>query len=168
MEDPGPLYYPVTMTVKTTAVVTIGFLLSLILFFSRRLERQKQITLFLGLAFIFFFAVMMTLGEKKFIRYALPALQFVILSAGIGYVYTFRRLTKGSLRTPEQGADTILWLAVAKSVAGETGKFWFDRRERGTHLLPRTQSSARDRQQLWDQCLRLSCLADQVMQNPDQ
>jgi hypothetical protein len=95
MEDPGPLYYPVTMTVKTTAVVTIGFLLSLILFFSRRLERQKQITLFLGLAFIFFFAVMMTLGEKKFIRYALPALQFVILSAGIGYVYTFRRLTKG-------------------------------------------------------------------------
>jgi hypothetical protein len=47
------------------------------------------------LAFIFFFAVMMTLGEKKFIRYALPALQFVILSAGIGYVYTFRRLTKG-------------------------------------------------------------------------
>lgn len=95
MEDPGPLFYPVTMVVKTTAVVTIGFLLSLVLFFSRTLERRKQITLFLGLAFIFFFIVMMTLGEKKFIRYALPALQFVVLLAGIGYVYTFRRITKG-------------------------------------------------------------------------
>jgi NAD(P)-dependent dehydrogenase (short-subunit alcohol dehydrogenase family) len=74
---------------------------------------------------------------------------------------TFRRLTKRSLRTPEQGADTIIWLAAADSVFGETGKFWFDRGERSTHLLPVTKSPARDRQQLWDACVRLSGLADE-------
>jgi dehydrogenase/reductase SDR family protein 12 len=68
----------------------------------------------------------------------------------------FHRLTRRSLRTPEQGADTIIWLAVAESVAGTSGRFWLDRRERGTHLLPGTQSSARDRQRLWDECVRLS------------
>lgn len=76
---------------------------------------------------------------------------------------TFRRFTRRSLRTPEQGADTILWLAVARSVAGITGKFWFDRRERGTHLLPRTHCSARDRQRLWDECMCLSGLAGQPL-----
>jgi NAD(P)-dependent dehydrogenase (short-subunit alcohol dehydrogenase family) len=81
---------------------------------------------------------------------------------------TFRRLTRMSLRTPEQGADTILWLAVARSVAGTSGRFWFDRQERGTHLLPRTQSSARDRQRLWDECVRLSGLATQPLPHAEQ
>ncbi len=80
---------------------------------------------------------------------------------------TFHRLTKGSLRTPGQGADTIIWLAVAESVAGKTGRFWFDRRERGTHLLPGTQSSARDRQRLWNECVRLSGLLDQPPPDSD-
>jgi hypothetical protein len=71
----------------------------------------------------------------------------------------FYRLAKRALRTPEQGADTIVWLAVAQSVAGTSGRFWLDRRERATHLLPGTQSSARDRQRLWDECVRLSGLA---------
>jgi NAD(P)-dependent dehydrogenase (short-subunit alcohol dehydrogenase family) len=76
---------------------------------------------------------------------------------------TFHRLAKKGLRTPEQGADTIIWLAVAESVAGTTGRFWFDRRERGTHLLPGTQSSALERQQLWDECMYYSGLADGEM-----
>ena len=74
---------------------------------------------------------------------------------------TFYRLTRMGLRTPEQGADTIIWLASAESVAGATGKFWFDRRERGTHVLSGTKSPAGDRQQLWDECVRLSGLANQ-------
>jgi NAD(P)-dependent dehydrogenase (short-subunit alcohol dehydrogenase family) len=69
---------------------------------------------------------------------------------------TFHRLTKRSLRTPEQGADTILWLAVAQSVADTSGKFWHDRRPRGTHLLPGTRSSTQDQQRLWDECVRLT------------
>jgi NAD(P)-dependent dehydrogenase (short-subunit alcohol dehydrogenase family) len=69
---------------------------------------------------------------------------------------TFRRWTQKSLRTPEQGADTIVWLAVAESVAGISGRFWLDRRERATHLLRRTRSSAGDRERLWEECVRLT------------
>jgi NAD(P)-dependent dehydrogenase (short-subunit alcohol dehydrogenase family) len=77
----------------------------------------------------------------------------------------FHRLAKRGLRTPEQGADTIIWLAVAKSVAGTSGRFWLDRRERATHLIPGTKSTARDRQRLWDECVRLSGLAAEMAPN---
>jgi NAD(P)-dependent dehydrogenase (short-subunit alcohol dehydrogenase family) len=79
----------------------------------------------------------------------------------------FYRLAKKGLRTPEQGADTIVWLAVAESVASTSGRFWLDRRERVTHLLPHTQSSARDRQRLWDECVRLSGLAVETVANDE-
>jgi NAD(P)-dependent dehydrogenase (short-subunit alcohol dehydrogenase family) len=69
---------------------------------------------------------------------------------------TFRRWTKKGLRTPAQGADTIVWLAVAESVAGMSGSFWFDRKARNTHLLPGTRGSTQDRERLWEECARLT------------
>jgi NAD(P)-dependent dehydrogenase (short-subunit alcohol dehydrogenase family) len=71
----------------------------------------------------------------------------------------FWKITRLFLRTPEQGADTVVWLAVAPHIASESGKFWFDRRERETHKLARTVSPIQDRQRLWDACVRLSELA---------
>ena len=73
---------------------------------------------------------------------------------------TFWKVMRPFLRTPAQGADTIIWLAVAPRLASESGKFWFDRRQRETHKLARTVSSPQDRQRLWDQCVRLSGLSD--------
>ena len=35
----------------------------------------------------------------------------------------------GASRSPEQGADTIMYLALGESVKGRTGKFFRDRRE---------------------------------------
>jgi len=64
----------------------------------------------------------------------------------------FWRLMRKRLRTPEQGADTALWLAVAERVAGETGKFWFDRRPVPTHLLRRTRERGDERERLWRWC----------------
>lgn len=45
----------------------------------------------------------------------------------------FRRVTGPILRTPEQGADTLLWLAATDVPSGE---FWLDRRPRSTVWLP--------------------------------
>jgi NAD(P)-dependent dehydrogenase (short-subunit alcohol dehydrogenase family) len=45
----------------------------------------------------------------------------------------FRRLTRPILRTPEQGADTMLWLAATDV---PSGRFWLDRRARSTVRLP--------------------------------
>jgi dehydrogenase/reductase SDR family protein 12 len=61
----------------------------------------------------------------------------------------FRALLKRVLRTSEQGADTIVWLATTDA-AWPGGRFWFDRAEVPTVVLGRTRPSARRRQQLWD------------------
>ena len=67
----------------------------------------------------------------------------------------FRQSLRAILRTPDEGADTIVWLATARQVASITGRFWFDRRERGTHKIILTKSSRADYRQLWRECVRL-------------
>jgi NAD(P)-dependent dehydrogenase (short-subunit alcohol dehydrogenase family) len=61
----------------------------------------------------------------------------------------FQRIMRPLLRTPEQGADTIVWLAAAEEPAQVTGRFWCDRHVRATHRLARTQETAEDRDRLW-------------------
>ncbi len=63
----------------------------------------------------------------------------------------FHALTRRILRTPEQGADTIVWLAV-REPAPPGGGFWFDRQERSAHYLPWTRDSRAERQRLWQFC----------------
>ena len=60
----------------------------------------------------------------------------------------FRAATKGVLRTPEEGADTVVWLAVAPSLSMRNGLFWFDREPVSTHYLPWTTESPEERQAL--------------------
>lgn len=65
----------------------------------------------------------------------------------------FYTLTKPILRTPQQGADTIVWLASAEEVAQTTGLFWLDREPRPTHLTAKTQETPLQRAQLWQSLL---------------
>lgn len=44
----------------------------------------------------------------------------------------FRALTRPIIRTPEEGADTIVWLGGAPEAIESTGKLWHDRRSRPT------------------------------------
>ena len=64
----------------------------------------------------------------------------------------FRRLVGPLLRTPEEGADTAVWLA-ATQPAPPAGRFWHDRRERPRHLLPHTRATAAERETLLRYCL---------------
>jgi NAD(P)-dependent dehydrogenase (short-subunit alcohol dehydrogenase family) len=57
----------------------------------------------------------------------------------------FWRAMRGRLRTPAQGADTVIWLASSTSARGPSGQFWFDRVPRSAHLLPWTRESSADR-----------------------
>jgi dehydrogenase/reductase SDR family protein 12 len=68
----------------------------------------------------------------------------------------FYRLTRPLLRTPEQGADTIVWLGAADEPGRSTGLFWHDRRPRPTHRLPWTRDTRQEREQLWARCAQLS------------
>jgi NAD(P)-dependent dehydrogenase (short-subunit alcohol dehydrogenase family) len=71
----------------------------------------------------------------------------------------FHRVTRNILRTPAEGADTVIWLAACPSDHRRSGRFFFDRKARRTHLLPFTRESAEDRRELWDLCERLSAQA---------
>jgi dehydrogenase/reductase SDR family member 12 len=54
------------------------------------------------------------------------------------------------LRTPDQGADTIVWLAAADRPLSSSGGFWHDREERPVHRLRRTQAPSGERERLWE------------------
>jgi len=68
----------------------------------------------------------------------------------------FHTITRRLLRTAEQGADTVTWLAAAPEAAKVSGVFWLDREPHTTHVLPGTDPSPQARQQLWDALARLT------------
>ena len=72
----------------------------------------------------------------------------------------FRALTRPIIRTPDQGADTIVWLGAAPEPLEAPGRFWQDRRPRPTHyrLGPSPESEA-DRRALWSYCRSALALA---------
>lgn len=62
----------------------------------------------------------------------------------------FFRYMRPLLRTPEEGADTIVWLAASPDAAGQTGRYFLDRVPRSFHKIGRTRETAEQRQQLFD------------------
>ena len=65
---------------------------------------------------------------------------------------TFRKVVGPFLRTAEQGADTLVWLASDEAPLEHNGAFWLDRRRRSIHKLPTTRrtDTPERRQKLWD------------------
>jgi len=65
----------------------------------------------------------------------------------------FHQVTGPLLRTPEQGADTIVWLASAPGgsvTAGASGVFWSDRRPRPLAYAPWQKETPGERARLWE------------------
>jgi NAD(P)-dependent dehydrogenase (short-subunit alcohol dehydrogenase family) len=60
----------------------------------------------------------------------------------------FRRVVGPLLRTPVQGADTIVWLGASSEAAETSGSFWMDRRARPTVYLEKTRTSEKKRREL--------------------
>ena len=63
----------------------------------------------------------------------------------------FYKITRSILRSPEQGADTVIWLVACARPDASPGRFWFDRAPRRTHLGPWTRERPGDRARLWSQ-----------------
>ena len=64
----------------------------------------------------------------------------------------FKTIVGPLLRSPEAGADTMVWLAADDEPLRSNGLFWHDRRPRSTHKLPisRRADTAERRSRLWD------------------
>jgi dehydrogenase/reductase SDR family protein 12 len=88
---------------------------------------------------------LVTLGELWSARFVEPAIRVHAMHPGWAdtpgvrsSLPRFHRLTRGILRTADQGADTIAWLAAAPADRLGSGGFWFDRRRVSTTPLPAT------------------------------
>jgi len=64
----------------------------------------------------------------------------------------FSKIMGPLLRSPEQGADTLVWLAADDVPAEMSGEFWHDRVVRSIHKLPTTRATdtPERRLALWD------------------
>lgn len=75
----------------------------------------------------------------------------------------FHRVARAILRTPAEGADTVVWLAAAARAREHSGRFFLDREPRRTHLLPLTRETARERERFLELCETLtSGMAERV------
>lgn len=66
-----------------------------------------------------------------------------------GQLETFYKVMGPILRSPEEGADTALWLASAREALDHSGELWLDRRIRSDVRVPGTRTSDVDRARLW-------------------
>ena len=71
----------------------------------------------------------------------------------------FHAIMSGVLRTAEQGADTVVWLATSERPRGTHGAFWFDRRVASEYPMPWTRETSVAREELVDHCEKLSGVA---------
>lgn len=60
----------------------------------------------------------------------------------------FYRVTRRLLRSPEEGADTAVWLAASTEGGKVSGKFWLDREQHPSHIFGHTRETPAERGQL--------------------
>jgi hypothetical protein len=71
----------------------------------------------------------------------------------------FRTIMRPLLRTPEQGADTICWLAASHV---DSGRFWLDRTARSTMRVPWLRYGPDEVRRTWE-TVRTDALADALV-----
>lgn len=69
---------------------------------------------------------------------------------------TFNAVMRPFLRTPEQGADTMIWLAASDEPESMSGELWFDRARVEKHFIDRTRESPEARTAMWDVLVELT------------
>ncbi|MCC7371786.1 MAG: phospholipid carrier-dependent glycosyltransferase [Chloroflexi bacterium] len=84
--DPGPLYYALALPLRLSPLAIVGLLLWLLLR-APRLRDGIGVTLLIGLGL----AAVLALLPKKADRYILPAIPFLIVTAGVGFAEVCRR-----------------------------------------------------------------------------
>ena len=74
----------------------------------------------------------------------------------------FRRWMGPLLRSPAEGADTMVWLAHDPTATELAGRLVLDRRARPFDRIPATRVSQADRRRLWDAIVALADLDDPI------
>ena len=75
---------------------------------------------------------------------------------GLGAIPVFRKIVGPILRSADEGADTVVWLAASPEATAVTGRFFLDRQPHVTTVLPGTDLNREERVELWNQLAELS------------
>jgi dehydrogenase/reductase SDR family protein 12 len=96
--------------------------------------------------------ILSELFSKKYPQYLFSSMHpGWVDTPGIRYsMPRFKNLLNKRLRSAEEGADTILWLATADDYPN--GKFWFDRKQANPTILNLNKSSEEENELLWKYC----------------
>jgi NAD(P)-dependent dehydrogenase (short-subunit alcohol dehydrogenase family) len=78
----------------------------------------------------------------------------------------FYSVMRHLLRSADEGADTVVWLAASDRAKGTGGAFWFDRRLAPEYPFPWTRESPDARRELYALCERLSGVTFETVRNP--
>lgn len=70
------------------------------------------------------------------------------------------------LRTPAEGADTIVWLAASDEAAAAGGRLWMDRRMRPAHRVPWTHETAAERERMRTRLAEMAGLEHLLREDP--
>jgi NAD(P)-dependent dehydrogenase (short-subunit alcohol dehydrogenase family) len=80
----------------------------------------------------------------------------LVATPGVAEAFpTWSRVAGRVLPSPEEGADTAVWLATAPEIAGSTGGFWWRRTRQPADVVPWTRARRGERSRLWDACQHL-------------
>lgn len=69
---------------------------------------------------------------------------------------TFQKVSRPFLRSPAEGADTVVWLSASDPGPLGTGSFWHDRAARPTHYMKGTAESPEDRVALHEELTQVA------------
>lgn len=117
-EPPNRLFY-LAVIVFNASFVSLTLVIVAILYYAlRRLRRDRPLlgqTFWLLMAYVFFFVLQMTIGDKQDQRYILPAFLMLDVIAGVGFaglVGTMRRVLAGRRAVWAAGALSAVALTV--------------------------------------------------------
>jgi hypothetical protein len=117
-DDPGPLYYLFTLTLRASPLAVLG-VAGLVL--ASHQQEPRSIARWL-LVYTVLFAVLMSLAAKKLDRYMLPALVLLDVAAGIG-LWRIATFASTLVARSAPGASRIgRWLPFALVSAGVIGQ----------------------------------------------
>jgi hypothetical protein len=92
---PGPLFYPTALALRTTPLTLAGLLLLPLVWRQGREMPAQRRTLALLAAFVVLFVAGLSLFDKQFNRYLVPAFPAVDILAAAGIVWTIAALARG-------------------------------------------------------------------------
>lgn len=101
----GPLFYPVALLFRISPLVLLGLLLAGVRSWRGRVSGNHAVWLLWPVLFV----LAITLAEKKFDRYALPAIPALIIMAGLGWHWGLHTMQKKQWLWAVLGVQ-LVWL----------------------------------------------------------